>query len=155
VNVALAANGATASASSVFAVGYEAAAVNNGDRRGLNFGNGGSWKDSTPTAYPDWVEVTFAAAKTISEIDVFSLQDVYSTPSEPTATMTALKYSLRDFRIQYWTGTAWQDVTGGAVSGNTLVWRAVTFAPVTTTKIRIVSELGANNYSRIVEVEAY
>ena len=88
VNVALAANGATAHASSVFAVGYEAAAVNNGDRRGLNYGNGAAWKDSTPSTYPDWVEVTFAAAKTISEIDVFSVQDNYLSPSQPTATMT-------------------------------------------------------------------
>ena len=138
VNVALAANGATATGSSLFAVGYEAASVNNGDRLGLNYGNGAFWKDSTPSTYPDWVEVTFAAAKTISEIDVFSVQDNFLNPSEPTTTMTAQKYLLKDFTVQYWTGTAWQDVAGGAVVGNTLVWRQVSFAPVTTTKIRII-----------------
>ena len=50
VNVALAANGGVASASTTYvAPGYAfpVAAVNNGDRAGLNWGNGGGWNDAT------------------------------------------------------------------------------------------------------------
>jgi hypothetical protein len=155
VNVALAANGGIARASSVFGTGYPAAAVNNGDRRGLNFGSGGAWKDGTSAAFPDWVEVTFAAAKSISEVNVFSAQDNYTSPSEPTTTMTFTKYGLRSLVIEYWTGTAWQTLPGGTLLDNTLVWRRLTFTPVTTTKIRVRVNLGLGSYSRVTEIEAY
>jgi uncharacterized repeat protein (TIGR03803 family) len=155
VNVALASNGATATASSNFGTGYAPSAVINGDRRGLNFGAGGAWKDNTSKAFPDWVEVAFAGAKTITEVDVFSVQDSYTNPVEPSLTMAFSKYGLRDFTVQYWTGTAWQTVPAGVVSGNTLVWRKLAFTPITTTKIRVLVQLGLTSYSRIAEVEAY
>jgi hypothetical protein len=58
--------------------------------------------------------------------------------------------------VQYWSGSAWTDVPGGAVTNNNLVWRQFTFAPVTTTKIRVLVTATADGvWSRIAEVEAY
>ena len=111
--------------------------------------------DATANAFPDWVEVAFNGSKTIDEVDVFSLQDAWANPSEPTAALTFTAYGLADFTVQYWTGTAWQAVPGGVIRNNTLVWRSLTFAAVTTTKIRVLTERGLNAFSRVVEIEAY
>ena len=154
-NVALEANGGVASASSSYSAGYPASAVNNGDRKGLNWGGGGGWNDGTGGAYPDWVEVAFSGVKTIDEIDVFTLQDNYSSPSEPTETMTFGAYGIIAFDVQYWDGSAWVTVPGGSVSGNNLVWRKFTFAAVSTDRIRVLINASTDGYSRLVEVEAY
>jgi hypothetical protein len=153
-NVALAANGGTALASSTYGPGYDPSGAINGDRTGAPWGNGGGWNDGTPSAYPDWLEVDFNGAQTINEVDVFSVQDNYQAPSPPTPTMTFTLYGLRNFEVQYWTGTAWADVPGGAVTGNNLVWRQFLFAPLSTSKIRVYVTL-ADTWSRITEVEAY
>lgn len=50
-------------------------------------------------------------------------------------------YLVSEFKLQYWTGTAWQDIPGTAVQGNTE--EAVTFVfaePVVTAKVRFYSE---------------
>ena len=154
-NVALQSSGGVASASSSYSTGYPASAVNNGDRKGLNWGSGGGWNDGTGGAYPDWVEVAFSGVKTIDEIDVFTLQDNYSSPSEPTETMTFGAYGIIAFDVQYWDGSAWVTVPGGSVSGNNLVWRKFTFAAVSTDRIRVLINSAANGFSRVVEVEAY
>jgi hypothetical protein len=155
VNVALAANGGTATASSTVGSGYSPSGAINGDRTGINWGAGGGWNDGTPGAFPDWLEVDFSGAKTISEIDVFSVQDNYQSPVAPTSTMTFSLYGLVDFQLQYWDGTQWLTVPGGTVSGNNLVWRKVTFAALTTSKIRVWVTNALNTWSRITEVEAY
>ncbi|HEV7903688.1 MAG TPA: S8 family serine peptidase [Pyrinomonadaceae bacterium] len=156
VNVALAANGATATASSVYPQGiYTAASTINGDRKGLNWGGGGGWNDGTLDAFPDWLQVDFNGAKTINEIDVFTLQDNYANPSEPTEAMTFNEWGLTYYEVQYWTGTAWATVPGGSVVGNIKVWRKFTFPALTTQKIRVLANAGVNSYSRLTEVEAY
>ncbi len=43
----------------------------------------------------------------------------------------------------------------GSVTGNDKAWRKFTFPGITTTKIRVVVNNARNNYSRIVEVEAF
>jgi RHS repeat-associated protein len=158
-NVAAAASGATAAASTFLDAGRAPLAAINGDRKGIHWGSdpatGSGWHDSTPSAYPDRLEVTFGGSKTISEVHVFSVQDNVSAPSEPTEAMTFSLYGLTDFYLEYWTGSAWAAVPGGAVSGNNKVWRKVTFAPVTTTKLRVVCTGGLAGHSRIIEVEAY
>ena len=53
----------------------------------------------------------FAGSKTIDEVDVFSVQDNYASPVEPTAGMTFTRYGLVDFTVQYWDGTQWLAVT--------------------------------------------
>jgi subtilisin family serine protease len=56
INVALASNGAVASASSSYSTGYSAAGAINGDRRGANWGSGGGWNDGTSGNWPDSLE---------------------------------------------------------------------------------------------------
>jgi len=156
VNVALAANGGVASASSTYvATGYSfpVAAVNNGDRTGLNWGNGGGWNDATANAFPDWVQINFSGTQTIDHVIVYILQDNYPSPVEPTDTMTFTQYGVTDFQVQGWNGTAW--VTLGTVSGNNLVKRTVSFAAFSTNRIRINITGALASYSRITEIEAW
>ena len=128
----------------------------NGDRAGSNWGNGGGWADGTGGVYPDWLQIDFGTTRTISEVDVFTIQDNYSSPSEPTEAMTFTQYGLLDYRVQYDSGSGiWLTLPGAIVTGNNLVWRKFTFAPVETTAIRVYVSSGAAGYSRIAEVEAY
>jgi hypothetical protein len=121
----------------------------------VELGSGGGWNDATSNSYPDWVEVSFNGAKTIDSVDVFTVQDAFSSPAEPTEQMTFTKYGVTQFDVQAWDGAAWATVTGGSVTGNDRVWRKVTFAPVTTTKVRVLVKSALDGYSRITEVEAY
>ncbi len=105
--------------------------------------------------WPDWLEVQFSGPRTIEEIDVFSVQDAYSAPAEPTLGMTFTKYGLQDFVVEYWTGSAWAPVPGGSVVNNTRVWRQFTFAPVTTSRIRVWVTRALGSRSRLIEIEAY
>jgi peptidyl-Asp metalloendopeptidase len=155
VNVAAASAGASASASSVHSAGYAAAGAINGDRRGSNWANGGGWNDGTENTYPDWLQVNFAGAKTIGQVALFTVQDGYGSPTEPTSTQTFSLYGVTDFTVQYWTGSTWATVPGGAIAGNRQVWRTVTFAPLTTTSIRILVTGALNSWSRVAEVEVY
>lgn len=154
-NVALAANGGSASASSTYSGSYPVSAINNGDRTGTSWGNGGGWNDATYDSYPDWVQVDFNGNKSISEIDVITLQDSANSGSQPWLTETCVQYCLKNYDVQYWDGSSWVTVPGGSVSNNDKVWRKFTFSPVTTNKIRVSVSLGRNYYSRIVEVEAW
>jgi len=155
LNVASAANGGTATSSSSYNSGYLPTGAINGDRKGANWGAGGGWNDATLNTYPDWLEVDFNGVKTINEVDIFTVQDNFQSPSEPTATMTFSLYGLTDFQVQFWTGTQWLTVPGGNISGNTLVWRHVTFGALSTSAIRVLVTGALNGYSRITEVEAY
>lgn len=155
VNLASQAAGAVASATSSHSSSFPAAGANNGERRGLDWGAGGGWNDATAGQYADALQVAFNGAKTISEIDVFTVQDAYDAPSVPTQTMTFSLYGITDFDVQYWNGAAWITVPGGAVNGNNLVWRKFTFAPVVTDRIRVNVRNALASFSRIVEVEAY
>jgi hypothetical protein len=159
VNYALAAQGATVAASSTMDTNRTPAAAINGDRTGRHWGTnattGSGWHDATNNAFPDWLEVTFNGAKTINEIGLFSVQDNLTAPAAPTDQLTFTKYGLTAFRLEYWTGAAWAQIPGGAVTSNNKVWRKLTFAPLTTTKIRVVSTGALAGYSRIVELEAW
>jgi len=155
VNVALAADGASATASSTAGTDHPPGAVIDGDRRGLNWGAGGGWADGTAAVFPDWLEIAFSGLKTLDEVAVFSVQDNPKKPAEPTETMTFSLYGAVDFTVQYWTGSGWQAVPGGIIRSNDLVWRRVPFSAVTTSRIRVLVELAAGNRSRLVEIEAY
>ena len=155
LNMALSANGGVATASSTLGAVYPASGAINGDRRGLSWGAGGGWNDGTPNTFPDWLEIAFNGAKTIDEVSVFSMQDNYTSPVEPTPTMTFTTWGLRGFEVQYWNGTSWTPIPGASVTTNNLVWRQFLVAPVTTTKIRVWITAGLNGYSRVIEVEAW
>ncbi len=153
VNVALASAGAVASASSVFSPQYPVAAVNNNDRTGAGWGNGGGWNDATANVFPDWVEIDFNGNKTLDRVIVYTLQDNYPNPIEPTDSLTFAQYGVTGFTVQGWTGSAW--TTLATVTGNNLVKRAVTFSPFTTARIRVNVTSALLQYSRLVEVEAW
>jgi hypothetical protein len=154
-NVALATNGGVASASSVASSSYAASAANNGDNKGLNWGAGGGWLDSSQNTFPDWLQVDFASTKTIHQVDVFMVQDSYSAPSNPTQSMTFTLYGLTDFKVQYWNGTVWTDIPGASVTGNNLVWKQFSFSGITTSKIRLLCTGSADGWSRLVELQAW
>jgi hypothetical protein len=157
INVALAANGGVASASSTYtaAGNYPPAGTNDGDRKGANWEHGGGWNDATGNAFPDWLQITFSAAQTISEINVFTVQDNYRAPIEPLLTTTFSLYGITDFEAQYWTGSAWLAIPGTTVSANNKVWRQFTFPPITTDRIRVLVTGTLASYSRITEIEAW
>ncbi len=157
IDVALAANGGVASASSTYVYpGYSfpVSAVNNGDRTGLNWGQGGGWNSATANAFPDWVQITFNGQKTIDQVIVYTLQDNYANPVDPPANMTFTLYGVTGFQVQGWSGSAWVNL-GAAVSGNNLVKRPVNFAAFTTNMIRVNITAALDSYARIVEIEAW
>jgi hypothetical protein len=153
-NVALASTGAIASASSTYSASLPVSSINNNERAGTNWGQGsGGWADGTPNAYPDWVQINFNGTKTIDHVVVYTVQDNFASPVEPTDTMTFSLYGVTNFSVQGWNGSAW--VTLGTVAGNNLVKRTVTFAAYTTDRIRINITGAMNSSSRITEVEAW
>jgi hypothetical protein len=156
VNVALLSNGAVALASTSYSSSHPASAVIDGVRHGKNLGSGGVWADATLSQYPDWVQVSFNGVQTIGRIDVFTLPDNIAAGTDPTPTTTFSLYGITRFDVQYWTGSAWATVPGGAVSANNLVWRTFTFAPVATTSVRVLVH-AATSYglSFITEVQAW
>lgn len=157
-NVALATNGAVATASSAYDAARGAAATINGDRKGIHWGTdattGSGWHNGT-TSMPAWLQVDFNGSKTIDEIDVFAPQDNYTNPVEPTQSMTFSLYGLSGFDLQYWNGNAWVTISGCSVSGNNNVWRQFTFAALTTNKIRVLTNASPDSYSRLTEIEAW
>jgi RHS repeat-associated protein len=151
-NVAASANGGTATASQTNSAPYSPSGAINGDRK--LYLNNNAWANSTAT-FPQWLQVDFNGSKDIDEIDVFSVQDVYNSPNEPTLAMTFSAYGLTAFQAQYWNGSAWLTVPNGSITGNNNVWKQITFSPITTSKIRIWITGSSDGYSRMTEVEAW
>jgi len=149
-NVAL---GALALASSTFSSNYPVSAINNNERAGRVFGRGGTWGDATVSAWPDWVELQFNGRKTVDRAVVYSVQEDYANPVEPTDTMTFKARGVQDFSVQAWSGSAW--VTLATVTGNNLVKRTVTFAPYVTDRVRIMITKAAASLSQLAEVEVW
>jgi hypothetical protein len=157
-NVALASAGATVSPSSQFSGSFPAGSAIDGEHDGNQWGAGGGWNDATADSFPDSLQVNFNGPKTITEIDVYTLKDDFNSGSLVNEGTTFSLYGLTSFNVQYWNGSAFVDVPGGAVTGNNRVKRKFVFTAVTTDKIRIVvndAPANAGRYSRIVEIEAY
>ena len=117
VNVAAASAGATASASTTYA-GYSPAGAINGDRKGATGARAAAGTTPRPGSFPDWLQVDFAGPRTISEVRLFSVQDNYTNPVEPTTTQTFSLYGVTSFTVQYWDGAQWLTVPGGTITGN-------------------------------------
>ena len=99
------------------------------------------------------MQIDFSGYKTIDEIDVFTLQDNWGGPSEPTETMTFSQWGLTGYDVQYWNPdtSGWVTVPGGSISGNNNIWRKFSFAALTTTKIRVLCNASTDGYSRLTE----
>ncbi|MBS0582848.1 MAG: hypothetical protein JSS42_07080 [Proteobacteria bacterium] len=106
--------GATASASSSFSAAYPVAAIIDGDRKGLNWGNGGGWNDATINAFPDWARIDFDTPHWFNQVSVYTLQDNFPNPVEPTDTMLFTQWGVTAFEVQVWNGANW--VSMGTVS---------------------------------------
>ena len=153
-NVALASAGAVATASSTLGGGYPVSAVNNNERTGAGWGNGSAgWRDGTNGVFPDWVQIAFNGVKTIDRVVVYTIQNNWTNPVEPTDTLTFSLYGVTAFSVQTWNGSAW--VTQSTISGNNLVKRTVTFPAVSTDRIRVNVNGAADGNSRIIEIEAW
>jgi chitodextrinase len=151
-NVALASAGAVATASSTLA-GHPVTAVNNDERTGGNYSNGLSWVDATANSYPDWVQINLAGSRTIDRVVLYTMQDNYTNPVEPTDVLTFSKYGVTGFTVETWNGSAW--VTQATVTGNNLVKRTVTFGAVTTDRIRVSVTATLAGYAYVTEIEAW
>ena len=114
-----------------------------------------AWVDATPDKYPDWFAINFKGPRAINWINVFTLQDDPENSPEPTLNETFTKEGITDFDVQYWNGRAWKNVPGGAIRGNTNVWRKIAFPTITTNKIRVVVRKALGRYSKIMEIEAF
>src|SRR5581483_7567231 len=93
-NVALAANGGGATASSTWGPSFPASTVVDGRRSGKNWGVYAGWADGTSGAFPDWMQIQFAGKKTIDHVVVYSVQDNFLDPVEPTDAMTGTRFVL-------------------------------------------------------------
>ena len=49
--------------------------------------------------------------------------------------MTWSQWGVNKFTVLSYTGSTWQAVPNGVVYGNSLVWKSITFPPVTTSHI--------------------
>jgi hypothetical protein len=157
-DVALLSNLATAIPSTTYVNGgYPPESAINGDRSGAGWGSGtGGWNDNTRGAWPDTLEVDFNGSKTITGIRVYTVQNDFRNPVEPTPTTPADLYGLIDFDVQTFDGTNWVTVPGGSITGNDKAMQVFTLAtPITTTKMRVVVNNARSNWSRITEVEAF
>ena len=153
-NYASASSGGVATASSMHDAGFSPSGANDNRRAGANWGHGGGWNDASLSTYPDWLQVDFNGRKTIDNVVVYTLQDDYTNPVEPTDAMTFTRYGVTSFDVQAWDGTAW--VTLGGVTDNRFVKRVVSFSPYTTDRIRVrVRGTADARWSRITEVEAW
>jgi flagellar capping protein FliD len=149
INAGLATNGGTATASSTAAGSYAAADVINGDTSGARFGSsGGGWQSAAAPseASPDLLEIAFSGTRTIDQVKVHMLD---------TTSQKATEHALRNFDVEYWTGSEWKAVA--KVKDNTLGVATQEFSPVSASKIRlkITATNGTNNPSKVLEVEAF
>lgn len=111
------------------------------------------WRDEH--GLPSWLQIDFNGSKTINEIDVFTVADAGDYLTDPTATKTFTQYGATAFDVQYWNGSTWAPVPGGSITGNNLVWRKINFPAITTSKIRVVVNASPDTIARIVELEAW
>ena len=111
------------------------------------------WRDEH--GLPSWLQVDFKGAKTINEIDVFTLADDGDWLKDPSATTPFMQYGATAFDVQYWNGSGWATVPGGSIIGNNLVWKKLNFSAIATSKIRVVVNASPDKVARVVEVEAY
>ncbi|HSD45978.1 MAG TPA: discoidin domain-containing protein [Pyrinomonadaceae bacterium] len=155
INVAAAENGAVAIASSTLSDQFPASAIIDGDRKGNGWGAAGGWADDTSGQFPDSVEIDFADVMSINEVNLFTIQDMWWNPSEPTESMKFFNNGVTAFEVQYFDGSTWLPVPNGTISGNAQVWRKITFPAVIAEKIRVQINGSKAQNSILIEVEVY
>jgi hypothetical protein len=170
INVASSKNGGRVTASSTFNTNYPASATIDDETLGVGWGKGtGGWNDATEggmvsstypygPGYPDTLTIEFKGVRYLSEVDVFTLQDNFTFPRDPT-NLTFSTYGIVDFDVHYQApDNTWQIIQ--QVRGNYQVRRSLPLTTQVAAKaVRITVFRGASpspsNYSRIVEVQAW
>jgi len=153
VNVAAASQGASITASSTYDARFPASAIIDSSRTGAPWAQGGGWNDGTAGVFPDWIVISLPENKTVDRVTVYTLQDNYQAPIEPTDNLTFSQYGLTDFTVYGATAGGW--VPLASITGNNRVKRTVTFPPFTTSAIHVVFSNGLQSFSRVAEVEAW
>jgi hypothetical protein len=149
VNLALAENGGTVTVSSENSPG-SSAGLNDGVRQ-----TSGWWTASTSVPGPGWAEISWDSPQTISSV-------ILRMPVTGDSYADRLHQLIR---VQYWDGTAWEDVDA---TGNPIVdWlvpttddgtqnRTLTFSPITTRRVRFYEERGnLNGHYGLEEIEVW
>ncbi|MEV4109778.1 discoidin domain-containing protein [Nonomuraea sp. NPDC049695] len=123
---------------------YPPCSVADGDAGSNGWAGGNGWNDATARAWPDTVAIALGGAKQISRVDLYTLH---------TERYPASIFGLRDWDVQAGLNGQWQTVA--QVRGNTAGNVRSDFTPVTADAVRIVAlaSNGANDYTRITEVE--
>jgi len=148
VNVALT---GTAQGSTEHSSGnYGAFKSNNSERAG---GGGGGYWQADVTGDGQWLKVTFDQPYLIDRVVVYSVQDNFGAPLEPTDTLVGTLYLLVNFEVQVWNGYEWLTVV--EVANNTLIKRTVEFAAYTTSAVRILVHETGDGAVRCTELEAF
>jgi hypothetical protein len=102
--------------------------------------------------------------RSISEIDLFSLQDNYWTGADPTTDTITTNYGNVDFHLQYCPparicyadGSGWVEPPGGYIIANNKAWTKVPFAtPVQAYAVRAALDCAQSNRAYVVELEAW
>ncbi|MDP9847437.1 discoidin domain-containing protein [Streptosporangium lutulentum] len=125
---------------------YPPCSVADGDRGSNGWAGGNGWNDATSRAWPDTVDIALGEPGQISRVDLYTL----NTERYPAASV-----GLRDWDVQARVDGQWRTVA--QVRGNTAGMVRSDFAPVVADAVRIstLASNGANDYSRIIEIEAY
>ncbi|MEO3869626.1 discoidin domain-containing protein [Nonomuraea sp. B12E4] len=133
------------SASSVHA-GYPVCGAVDGDSDGEHWGTATGWNDGNSTIWPDWFELRWDSPQTVGRVTLHTLDNTK---------YPAARYGLKDWDVQTLTDGEWRTVA--SVRGNTQGVVDTTFEPVRTSDLRVLllAGNGADDYSRIVELEVF
>lgn len=153
-NIALSSFGTSVSVSSQYSANYNMESINNGDTSSLSWGSpGGGWMDDSPGSFPDYLTMVFDERRTLRRAVIYTLD----SQAYPAST-----YGIKDYILQYLKRTGdlnddddWVTVT--TITDNTEGSITHYFNLISTGAIRlqINASNGVNDYSRIVEFEAF
>ncbi|MCC5575883.1 discoidin domain-containing protein [Microtetraspora sp. AC03309] len=125
---------------------YPPCSVVDGDRSSNGWAGGNGWNDATSRKWPDTLDIALGEPRQISRVDLYTLD---------TERYPASSVGLRDWDVQARVDGQWRTVA--QVRGNTAGMVRSDFTPVTTDAVRIsaLASNGANDYSRIIEIEVH
>ncbi|TDD23561.1 discoidin domain-containing protein [Nonomuraea diastatica] len=123
---------------------YPPCSVADGDTSSNGWAGGNGWNDATSRSWPDTIAVALGGPEQVSRVDLYTLD---------TERYPASRHGLRDWDVQAQVNGEWRTVA--QVRGNTAGNVRSDFAPVTADAVRIVAlaSNGANDYTRIIEIE--
>ncbi len=102
---------------------------------------GGHWTATSGST----LDITLAGSRTISEVVLIGNPGTTSnpTPNDASTWAAGSSYDVSTYTVQVWTGSVWSTVA--TVTGNLNHIRHVSFAPVATTKVRVIPVDDASN----------